>query len=269
METGFEPGQNIPMETLRNLRDMGGYRTADGGYVRPGLLYRSADLFELVDSDHDALTRMGIRTVFDLRTDEERVVRPGRELPDSRQVVLDVLADDSDDVLGRVREMLADPALAAELLSNDQGRTRLLAAYGRLVTLGTARESYRGFLNALAHEPTLPALFHCASGKDRTGWAAAVLLLLLGVSEEDVRADYMLTNDQLLPTWKPALDAYVAGGGDLDAIFPLVSVHEEYLDAAIDEMNSRYGSLEGYLKDGLGLDDATLQSIRATFVTHD
>jgi protein-tyrosine phosphatase len=125
-------------------------------------------------------------------------------------------------------------------------------------------------LPALLHRPGSdehrPALFHCTTGKDRTGWAAASLLSLLGVSEEEVMREYLLTNEQLVPRLQPVLDQFKAAGGDPELLMPVVGVRREYLDAAFDEMHTRFGSLEGYFADGLGIDAAAQQELKAIFV---
>lgn len=90
--------------------------------------------------------------------------------------------------------------------------------------------------------------------------------MLLGVDGDDVRRDYLLTNDQLVPALKPIFDRFAAGGGDLDILLPLLGVRLEYLDAAQDEMRTRYGDIDGYFTDGLriGLDEQ--RALRAAFV---
>jgi len=83
-------------------------------------------------------------------------------------------------------------------------------------------------------------VFHCTTGKDGTGWAAASTLLVLGVSTDDVFADYLLTNDQLLPTLQPLLDQFRSIGGDPELLMPVVGVQKEYLQTVLDEMHKRY-----------------------------
>jgi protein-tyrosine phosphatase len=112
----------------------------------------------------------------------------------------------------------------------------------------------------------MPALLHCTTGKDRTGWAVAALLLLLGVTEDDVYADYLLTNKQLLPAMRPIVDRFVAAGGDADLLAPLLGVQAEYLDIAVDEMRQRFGSIEEYFINGLNLDQATIERLRTNFI---
>lgn len=105
----------------------------------------------------------------------------------------------------------------------------------------------------LGDKNQLPALFHCTTGKDRTGWAAAALLTLLGVPKDKVVEDYLRSNDYILPAYQKVIDAFVAAGGD-PAIPPaILGVKAEYLDAAFDEMQTKYGAIEKYFSEGLGI----------------
>jgi protein-tyrosine phosphatase len=136
-------------------------------------------------------------------------------------------------------------------------------SYRELVSLPSALAGYRRFFSAIAEEEHTPAVFHCTTGKDRTGWAAASALLLLGVSTDDVFADYLLTNDQLLPALQPLLDRFTSIGGNPELLMPVVGVQKEYLETALDEMQKRYKTIDSYLSQGLGLAAATIGKLRA------
>ncbi|MFC2147773.1 tyrosine-protein phosphatase [Bacteroidota bacterium] len=110
----------------------------------------------------------------------------------------------------------------------------------------------------MADKNKLPALFHCATGKDRTGWAAAALLTLLDVPKETVMKDYLRGNDYILPLYKEVIDGSVAGGGEPSIPQAIFGVKEEYLEASFDEMQTKYGTIENYFSEALGI-DATMQ----------
>jgi protein-tyrosine phosphatase len=129
-----------------------------------------------------------------------------------------------------------------------------------------ARQSYRTLFLSLADREKLPAVFHCTTGKDRTGWAAAALLILLGVSQETVMADYLRTNDYTIPQFKRMIDAFVAAGGDRDIAIAVFGVKPEYLEASFDEMHKQYGTIEKYFSEGLGIDSAGQQVLRDLFL---
>lgn len=261
--------RRIPLRSAPNLRHLGGLRAA-GGVLRSGAVYRSATLARLEGDDVEAFLGLGITTVYDLRTVGERGASPDR-LPDGvRLVGLDVLADSTTDVAAGVGQLASDPARLAATLGDGRGVELMRDSYRNIVSLPSALAAYRAFyLDLIDPARRGGALFHCTTGKDRTGWAAASLLLLLGVSEGDVRADYLETNTDLLPALQPLLAAAAAKGVDTRLLLPVLGVRAEYLDAAIDEAHTRFGGIEGYAVDGLGLDPADLVALRRRLVLHD
>ncbi len=261
------PGATPLIATLPNLRDVGGHPTGGGGRVREGLLYRSTDLSRLDPIGATALGRLGLRAVFDLRTVAERDANPDR-LPDGvGYVVLDVLGDAPGSGPEALRGMLSDPADARRILGGGRAAVFFEDRYREFVALPSARDAFGGLFRALLDRGRRPALFHCTTGKDRTGWAAATLLLLLGVSYEDVLADYLASNAHVLPAFQPILDAFVARGGDRSLLEPLLEVRPAYLEAGLAELDRRYGSLERYFSEALGLDEDAQHALRETLVT--
>jgi protein-tyrosine phosphatase len=134
----------------------------------------------LDERDADALARLGIRTVYDLRTERERQAAPDRELPGARSVVIDVLADAADAAPAELEAVRHHPQIATSTLGDGQAAAMFTGGYRRIVSSGSALSAYRTMFTDLATDLSRPALFHCTTGKDRTGWAAAVLLMLLG-----------------------------------------------------------------------------------------
>jgi len=262
------PGQSIPLESLLNLRDIGGYSTADGGRVRTGVLFRSTDTSRLADAEVPAVEELRLKTVVDLRTDLERGAAPDRALPGVREVVLDVLADSKDSAPAKLPALLSNPAAANDLLGNGKAVAMFEAGYREFVTLPSSLTGFRDFLTLVGTSDDVPVLFHCTTGKDRTGWAAASLLTALGVSQEDVYHDYLLTNEQLVPQLRPRLKPFADAGGDISLLEPVIGVRTEYLDAAFNEMTTTFGSFDNYLSTGLGIDTAGLQRLRDRLVEY-
>lgn len=257
------PGTGIPIASVPNLRDVGGYRTRDGASVRFGRFYRSTDLSRVTVNDATRIAELGLVTVFDLRTAAERDAAPDRVPATVREVALDVLADQARaSMAAQMQNILADPARLATMFGDAHAMDVFLDVYRDLVTLPSARSSYRTMFTELAELDALPALVHCTTGKDRTGWASASLLLLLGVDEDDVFHDYLLTNSQLLPALEGLFDRFTAAGGDRTVLDMVLGVRPEYLRAALERMRERFGSVEGYFADGLGIDDQGQRSIR-------
>jgi protein-tyrosine phosphatase len=269
MGHGITPGESIAIPSVPNLRDLGGWPTKGSGRVRAGLLYRSTDLHRLAGDDLAAVEALGIRTVFDLRTEAERTAQPDRLPPGAELVVVDVLADSSGAAPAQLMRVLGDPVAAAEMLGDGKAVKLFEHGYREVVSLPSALAAYRTFFSDLARPEHRPALFHCTTGKDRTGWGAAAMLMLLGVSDEDVMRDYLLTNAQLVPAMQPVFDRFQAAGGDPDLLRPVIGVQEEYLEASLDEMRRRYGSIEGYFADGLQFDAGARQAVVDAFVEPD
>ena len=256
------PGANIPVRTLPNLRDLGGYETVEGRTVKRGQLYRSVLLGRLSDSDLTKIEELELRTVFDFRTAAEHEATPDRDIG-ARSFNLDVLADRRGEGPASLLAKMDDPAAINAALDGGQGAKMMRTAYRELIELPSANRSYRTFFTELAADESLPALFHCTTGKDRTGWAAASTLLFLGVGEEDVYHDYLQTNTQLLPALEPLLKPFVEAGGNVENLKPVLGVDPSYLGTAIDLMKETYGSIDGYLREGLELEEETLETLRA------
>ncbi len=251
---------------LPNLRDVGGHPTRAGGRVRTSLLFRSIDLSRIDADDAAALARLGLRTVYDLRTAAERTGQPDRLPPGSAYVVADILGDSPGMTPARFARLFEDPAAAERALGNGRSAGFFVDAYRDFVRLDSARAGYGRLFCGLAGAETVPALFHCTTGKDRTGWAAAALLLFLGVSDDRVMADYLLSGPRLLPLVRPMVEAFAARGGNPELLWPLVGVRPAYLEAAREEVDRQFGSIEGYFAEGLGLDGPTRAALRAVLV---
>ena len=261
-----QPGARITIATAPNLRDLGGWPTRGAGRIRNGGVYRSAELNHLHDADLTAFAALGIRTVYDLRTTAETVDQPDNLPTGTRSVQLDVLADSADAAPAELHRIVAQPHLAHDLLGDGKAEAIFCRAYREIVGLPSARNAYRRLFEGMADPACRPCLYHCTTGKDRTGWATAALFLLLGVPDDAVMEEYLLTNTELLPSLQPVLDRFEAAGGDPRLLLPVLGVRSEYLLAALDEMHARYGSVEEYFDSGLEVSAETQAALRASLV---
>ena len=259
-------GAGLGVASVPNMRDLGGWSTRDGGRVVRGAVYRSTDLSRLTNEDRRAVEALGIRAVFDLRTAGERAAAPDVLPKGAGYRALDILADSTMAVPANLMELLSDPKEATEALTPARVLDLFGSAYREIISLPSARSGYRELFSDLGPGADRPALLHCTTGKDRTGWAAAALLMLLGVSDEDVMAEYLLTNDLLLPALAPKFELFRQGGGDPEVLLPVFGVEPEYLNVALETMSGEYGSIEGYFSAGLGLDDQTLDALRTALI---
>ena len=236
-----QTGLSLGVRSVPNLRDLGGYKTVSGATVASGLLYRSNQLSGISPGDMQKLAGLELKNAYDLRTTEEREKRP-EELPAGVEyVVVDVLSDSPQAGPAQLEKLMSDPAVANAELGGGKVEAGFQASYREFVSLPSAQREFSKMFLALGDKTELPALFHCTTGKDRTGWAAAAFLTLMGVPRETVYEDYLRSNDYILPAYQPVIESFVAAGGNEEIPKAILGVKKEYLDAAFDEMQTRYG----------------------------
>ena len=244
-----------PAFDLPNLRDLGGLPAADGLRVRSGLLFRSPALARASARDLATLERIGVRTVVDLRSAWERERAPEAHLlpAGTAYVVADVNRDDVVRSPMWQLHALETPAQRRAAFGDGRAEAGFEAKFRDFVTGDSPRRAFGLLLASLASEGALPAVFHCSTGKDRTGWAAAVLLTYLGVGEAEVLADYMAGNEAIRELMRPAIERHVADGGDEADLDALVGVRASYLRAGLEEVALVHGSMDAYVGQWLGL----------------
>ncbi|MFE9253793.1 tyrosine-protein phosphatase [Streptomyces sp. NPDC006879] len=256
--------------TVANLRDLGGTRLPGGRTVRAGLVLRSGQLDRLDPATGPAVDALGLRTVIDLRTDAERASHPDRVPTGSRLIVADVLADQvasgAMPAAAQLKTLLGDPAAAERELGGGRVEALFADIYRSFVLSGSGQASYRRLLTVLADPDPGPVLFHCTAGKDRTGWAATVVLSLLGADEETVEREYLSVNPAVRQAFAPLVEGFAAAGGNPDLALALISVSPSYLAAALEAVHLRYGSVEKYVREGLAVPDEAVAAIRARLI---
>ncbi|MFD4366271.1 tyrosine-protein phosphatase [Rhodococcus sp. NPDC058521] len=266
-----EWARHFALESVPNFRDIGGYGAHGGGVVRTGAVFRSTDLSRLSDEDSAALARLDIRTVYDLRSVAERDRAPDRLPPGSSALALDVLRDRGGSAItAQMLRVIEDPMIAETELGGGRAARYFESSYRDFVTMPSAVAAYRtmfaGLVGDEEGEP-LPALVHCTTGKDRTGWATAALHLLLGVSEEHVFDDYLSTNGYLLPALSVVFETFESQGGDPSLLEPVLGVQRSYLESALAVMEENFGAVENYFAEGLGIDDKAQAQLRELLIT--
>jgi protein-tyrosine phosphatase len=248
-----------------NFRDAGGL--ASGSLPR-GLVYRSSELDALDPPAQAALISLGVRRVFDLRTEGERRAAPDRLPEGTRLHPLDVMADMSENGASAIAAVFAhqaDRSVVSELsagLADGRARQMMIDAYIELVGLPSARHGYRQMLLDMAKDDGA-SIVHCTAGKDRTGWGIAVVQLLMGADVDHVEADYLASNEAWADGYTQILRDFAQAGGDADALGDILWVRPAYLQAALDAVDSIFGSLPAYVSEGLGLGPQELAGLRA------
>src|SRR5581483_10237750 len=241
--------RRVRLETCQNFRDLGGYRTVDGPTVAWGRPYRADTLHRLSASDLEAIVGLAIRTVVDLRAHDE-IERHGRLAAHGHEIEYHHLPM-LDEVMGRDRS--ADPA--PRELPDDLGGFYIQMLEGATSAITSA-------LSILAAPDALPAVFHCMAGKDRTGILAAVILGGLGVADQDIVEDYVLTErcraerDAFLAEHDPDYLAY------LDSLPPFArEARPESMWAFLRHVCDRYGSMALFL-DSVGVGPVVIDALR-------
>jgi len=248
------------LASMGNFRDLAGadhasvYRTLEGRALKRGVFYRS-DVVAPDDADWERLNALGITAVYDLRTPGEIAKAPDRVPQAAEYLNVNLLGHDNIDIsmFTQIENINAERYLEdaeRSMVSNPDIRRRL----GELLTRMAQTEGAQ--------------LFHCTAGKDRTGWVAALLHAIAGVPEATIMADYLLSNTysqaRIEATKQQMREEY--GPTFADALTPLMGVQESYLRAGFEQVVADYGSMEAYLREGLGLDEQVLATLRRRLV---
>ncbi|NEB81231.1 tyrosine-protein phosphatase [Streptomyces sp. SID14478] len=259
--TQHAPSTEPELTGVRNFRDVGGLPTVDGRRVRPGVLYRSGHLAHATAEDAAFLAGLGLHTVFDFRNAaDQRLEGADIELPGVRNVNLP-LTDPADgaEFWQMVRD--GDIAQLRSLLSEGRAADRMITSYRSIITERTAEHSK--VLHALA-EDSVPALMHCAAGKDRAGLSIAVTLLAVGVERDAIETDYLESNAKhrryKVRRSGTSDDAY--SPEVMELLSPLFDARAAYLHAAFETIEQTWGSTDRYLEEGLALTAAERDRLR-------
>jgi protein-tyrosine phosphatase len=242
------PARHLNLAGASNFRDLGGYPGKDGRIVRWRQIFRSNHLGHLTEADIEVLRPLGLRSAFDFRGTEERVA--------AMCGVAEIA----------VHSLPIEPTVVATL----RARLAERAALSTADALEVMRDSYRNYVRyntpsfraLFAHllEDRAPLVIHCTAGKDRTGFACALILHALGVPDEVIAEDYLLTNrfyrrDPNASSELPDEVRQVLG-----------SVQSSFLAAAFEAIGADYGDLEAYFSDGLGLDAGQRARLQARYL---
>lgn len=259
----FREPHALEFEAVANFRDLGGHTTRDGARVARGRLFRSGHLGHATEGDVERLEGLGLRRVFDFRnlvdieaegadvlpaaTEHHRLPMPDPAKGENLRSIIEQTTPEE------MRAMFGDGKAAAMMADSAASLVR------------ERREPYREFLTVLSTAGSIPALFHCSAGKDRAGWAGTLVLLTLGVDEEQVVEQYLLSNRAIdhirerVTTSAPGTPPRKNWG---KLMLPFLEVRREYIQASFDAMHADWGSFDAYLYEGLGITEAQRESLR-------
>ncbi|MHB8681180.1 MAG: tyrosine-protein phosphatase [Acidimicrobiales bacterium] len=239
MDAGHSASRHVELDGCCNFRDLGGYATTDGRVTRWRRLFRADGLAQLTDADLEVLAGIGVRTAIDLRTDLE-VESRGRIRADA--------------ALTYHHLPLTDTLPGAEQTPDWRDSAFVAARYASMLTDGES--SVARAVQLLGDAAHLPAVFHCSVGKDRTGVLAAVVLGLLGVPEETIVEDYVLSAKAMVHVLERLQQEFPDAADVVERFAPVIlSVDPESMTGFLQALHARYGSFAG-LAEVLGLGDA-------------
>ena len=241
--------REIPFAKAKNFRDLGGIPTADGRRVKWGLIYRSGKLDKLSKLDQLQLQNLGLKTVVDFRSDQEVEEEPDN-LPAGIQyerVIIGIdQAIDRDKLLDSLKSMT--PAQSGNLLVE---ANKLFA--------GSSAKDYSPFIEMISDTEQVPLVYHCTAGKDRTGFATALVLSALDVDRETIMQDFLMSNYYRRGYKNFRMNFVWLVGLDREVLSPLMEVRQSYLEAAFHTIDSLYGDTDTFLESVYGLNDSIRQ----------
>jgi len=246
----------LKIPRVSNFRDLGGYLTGDGRTVKWGQLYRSGHLADLTPRGMDLLTNLDLSTIVDFRSTYEFQRHPDRVPEGVRLIHLPVMDQANREMSQEIRERIKNNHM--EGFAPDQLITK---AYRQFPTEFTP--AFKTFIHAVLDAKSKPVLWHCTAGKDRTGYAAAILYRILGVDQEIIYRDYLLSNQYVKRLNKKMLTViFVRGFKAYRMIKPLMGVQLNWLRAAFDTIDGEWGSFESYVSDGLELSPTGVRQLQ-------
>ena len=248
----------MEFERLKNTRDLGGLVMKDGRTIRPGMLIRSSHL-SIAPARDLALLEEVVGEIVDFRTMKEQEVHPDPVIGKAVHHAMPVLENMT---AGITREEEADRSeIETYLLDPEGARRHMMENYQLFVTSPHAQQCYSRFVKLLEKPREKALLWHCTAGKDRAGFAAAIVLEILGAGRETILEDYMKTNAGLAREieWIYPMIGKQAGGmtdvmrKSLDYMF---LAHKEYLLEAYSAAEEHFGGMDRYIEKALGVDAA-------------
>lgn len=256
------PRRRLPLQGARNLRDLGGYPGADGRTVRWDTLYRSGHLGKLTRRDVGLVDGLRLHTLIDLRSAEEKQRHPDR-LPQGhalRVLELPILDEGNSAMLKDIRRRFEQNDF------DDLDTVAVMHQTYRQFALDFSNE-YRQFVHAVLAAEGKPILWHCTAGKDRAGFASALLLRLLGVDFAVIQQDYLLSGRYTHPDLSLlAMIFLTRGARPVRLMKPLWDVRREWITGAFDAIDEHWGSFDAYRRDALNLTDADIRQLHRTLL---
>lgn len=247
--------KRLPIKGGYNFRDLGGIKNKDNKFIKWGKLFRTDEMSKLTEDDADYIASTGLKTVIDFRSAGEIEGGVTSMIPPSPDILPNTVKNAynlpinagnifSDEIMNRIRAGATSDKLAQVMIDS----------YVEMVTLEEYISVFKQFFAYLQDDSNLPLSFHCSGGKDRVGVATMLILSALDVDKETIIKDYLLSRQYITGKYAKYLVA-------IPAIAPLVTVEQEYLEAAFNKIDEKYGSIEKFLTETLNVDIQKMQEL--------
>ena len=262
---------SIHLESIGNARELGGYPTLDGRKVKHGIFLRTAELAKISSSDIARLTETyHLAVIADLRMTSEVAEKPDPVVAGVKYLNLRVINEESHKELLDKQQAVKDDTMKKLMIIVDSGfmNDRL---YIEFLAEESGKQAYSEFFREiLSLPPGRSILFHCSQGKDRTGCAAMLILSALGVSEEIVMNDYVLTNTfnaEVIKSQRKMLFSRGLTESEVAKYMPVLDeVNPQFMANVLSWLREKYGSPVGYIVEALGLTEKDIETLRTKFL---
>lgn len=257
--------RKVPAPGMDNLRDLGGFKTVDGRYTRWGLAYRADTLYKAKPDGYRYLTNMNMGYVFDLRNEGEVARKPDpamdgvryfhTQIPDSPPGYEDVSWDTNEDIF--------------KFVSSPRAETFYIDTNAFMVDAPKSHDSMKKVFDSALNADGKALVWHCAGGKDRTGYVSAIFLAALGVPEETIVNEYLLTNEyrkefdkQELADMGKAFNNHPAA---MKGFLAIQQSRPDYILAGLKRIEQQYGSMNNYLEKEIGLTKEQIAKLKQMY----
>ncbi len=250
----------IEIDGVHNFRDFGGYKTQNGSQVKLKHLFRSGQFNGISHDGRASLEKFGPKIVVDLRKDNERLKQPSNFGDLKIKKIENNMFSAHEPKIPAHLQFLRDNECTPKSIEN-----YMINMSRELAFLDDHKIMFKSAFDALS-ENEVPLIIHCTAGKDRTGTLCALILKTLGVNDDDIMDDYLLTNkipniDQIIEEYLEKIRPIIGKNIGKEALYPLGAVRESYLAAIMDEIKVRHGVVENYLEN-IGVSKAQIEKIR-------
>ncbi|MDT2596618.1 tyrosine-protein phosphatase [Enterococcus dongliensis] len=256
----------LAVRHAENIRELGGYQTQDGRKIAQRKLIRSAGIHQLDTQDKTYLSAYGVKKVVDFRTLEERAAKPDQEIAAAENIFLPIFPPEETDTASA-----APKKMIQRMQEGENVLQQMVTVYQHFVTDQHVRGQYRKFFDLVLdnEEADRSLLFHCTAGKDRTGFAAVLLLTCLGVDDKVVMEDYLATNRYLKKVVQEMYQKAKRAGSSSEALIgidAMMVAKELYLQTSLQQINEHYGTVEQFIHEGIGVSAQEIKDLQKIYL---